>query len=172
MILGQTLQRHLGVDWCVLRRSVFCIPDIGFRRYQRKHHRELLRWFMDAPKVFSYYSIHRMLEFGRRYGKEAGEWYGPNTVALVLQDLVRAHRHVKASASETQQQLEMIVTENGTIYVDQVSIGRTLRRERSLNFAQRYARHVNSPAKPRHLRKPYTRSRIPIRFYGQVILTL
>ena len=76
---------------------------------------------MDAPKVFSYYSIHRMLEFGRRYGKEAGEWYGPNTVGLVLQDLVAAHRHVKASDSKSDQRLEMVMAEGGTIYVDQVS---------------------------------------------------
>ena len=72
MLLAQVLVRHLG-------------PSEWGQRAPASHaHRNLLRWFLDAPKYFCFYSIHRMTECGRQYGKQPGEWYGPHTAALVL----------------------------------------------------------------------------------------
>mmetsp|Transcript_7658 Transcript_7658/g.13414 ORF Transcript_7658/g.13414 Transcript_7658/m.13414 type:complete len:502 (-) Transcript_7658:1651-3156(-) len=86
MLLAEVLVRHLGKEeWGK------CSPASDA-------HRNLLRWFIDAPKYFAFYSIHRMTETGRQFGKQPGEWYGPNTVALVLRELVHSHsaRHQKA----------------------------------------------------------------------------
>ena len=79
MLLAEVLVRHLGASW-------------RQRNPASDAHRNMLRWFLDAPKYFAFYSIHRMTECGRQFGKKPGEWYGPNTVALVLRDLVHSHR--------------------------------------------------------------------------------
>ncbi len=86
MLLAQVLVRHLG-------------PSEWGQRAPASHaHRNLLRWFLDAPKYFCFYSIHRMTECGRQYGKQPGEWYGPHTAALVLRDLVTSHSARKMPA--------------------------------------------------------------------------
>eukprot|EP00510_Aplanochytrium_minuta_P003309 CAMPEP_0184006612 /NCGR_PEP_ID=MMETSP0954-20121128/804_1 /TAXON_ID=627963 /ORGANISM="Aplanochytrium sp, Strain PBS07" /LENGTH=487 /DNA_ID=CAMNT_0026285209 /DNA_START=213 /DNA_END=1676 /DNA_ORIENTATION=+ len=117
MIMAETLQKHLGTAWRFESGAVSC------------EHKTLLRWFIDAPKVFSFYSIHRMAEFGRRYGKKAGEWYGPTTVAWVLRDLVEAHRSLERNSkgedhllllSNGVQDLTMLVADNGTICVEDI----------------------------------------------------
>uniref|UniRef100_A0A7S3PFP9 Cysteine protease n=2 Tax=Aplanochytrium stocchinoi TaxID=215587 RepID=A0A7S3PFP9_9STRA len=125
MILAEALQRHLGGKWRYIQEEVEDEETMVITA----EHRKLLRWFIDAPKFFSFYSIHRMSECGRRYGKNAGEWYGPTTVAWVLRDLVEAHRTLKKETKESeefvllsggQQQLTMLVADQGTIYVDDV----------------------------------------------------
>jgi len=130
MLLAQVLVRHLGKgEWGR------CFPVAS------DAHRNLLRWFLDAPKYFAFYSIHRMTECGRQYGKEPGEWYGPTTVALVLRDLVASHRQRHSSAEETNDQqirqpkflhkdyyslcaedgqdISVLVTDDGTLYLDE-----------------------------------------------------
>lgn len=85
MLLAEVLVRHLGEkEW-------------SQRNPASNAHRNLIRWFIDAPKYFAFYSIHRMTESGRQYGKQPGEWYGPNTVALVIRDLVHSHCQRKVS---------------------------------------------------------------------------
>jgi len=89
-------------------------------------HCRMLRMFIDAPKYFAYYSIHRMTECGRQYGKKPGEWYGPTAVALVIRDLVESHQSIKDSSSkytslssDTGQGIAVLVTDDGTLYLDE-----------------------------------------------------
>lgn len=130
MMLAETLVRHLGAD------------EYGRHKPASNAHRNLLRWFIDAPKYFAFYSIHRMTECGRQYGKQPGEWYGPNTVALVLRELVSSHSlrvPEKTSSGEprvqpsfldrdyhslrsfsSQQDVSVYISDDGTIYLEEL----------------------------------------------------
>lgn len=60
-------------------------------------HQNILRRFVDAPSVFCDLSIHRIVQIGVRYGKHPGDWYGPETIAMVFKDLVHANPYAKLS---------------------------------------------------------------------------
>lgn len=60
-------------------------------------HQNILRRFVDAPNVFCDLSIHRIVQIGVRYGKQPGDWYGPETIATVFQELVHANPYAKLS---------------------------------------------------------------------------
>ncbi|CAN0030167.1 unnamed protein product, partial [Phaeothamnion confervicola] len=82
MVMAQGLQRHLlGRHW---RPS----SDPLVRRRHPEYLR-ILALLRDEPGVASLFSIHNMCQVGMRYDKLPGEWYGPNTAALVLRDLSR-----------------------------------------------------------------------------------
>ncbi|KAG8305445.1 hypothetical protein J6590_069783 [Homalodisca vitripennis] len=85
MLIGQALLfLHLGRDW---RWNAQCRD----RTYLR-----ILRMFEDrrtAP-----YSIHQIALMGASEGKQVGEWFGPNTVAQVLRQVL-AHRRINTKLS-------------------------------------------------------------------------
>jgi hypothetical protein len=43
----------------------------------------ILNWFLDREEAP--YSIHRIAQAGTLYSKKVGEWFGPSTIAMVLQ---------------------------------------------------------------------------------------
>jgi len=118
MLLAEVLVRHRSQD------------DETVRSRKERSQALLLRWFMDVPTYFAFYSIHRMTECGRQYGKQPGEWYGPNTVAFVLRDLVASHseREMKENASDSDnlktktngQSLKVLLCDDGCIYVEEL----------------------------------------------------
>ncbi|VVC26697.1 Hypothetical protein CINCED_3A005857 [Cinara cedri] len=74
MVIGQALIfLHLGRDW----RWDPDKRDIDYLK--------ILRMFED--KKNAPYSIHQIALMGVSYGKQVGEWFGPNTIAQVLKKL-------------------------------------------------------------------------------------
>jgi hypothetical protein len=44
---------------------------------------QMMQWFADDPK--EPFSLHRIAHAGLKYGKNVGEWFGPSTMAQVLE---------------------------------------------------------------------------------------
>mgnify|MGYP000260766195 CR=1 FL=1 len=63
----------------------------------------------------SAYSIHNMVQHGLLRSMQPGEWYGPQTVAHVLREMVAEHEKRTGRVS-----LAVLVSDDGTIYLDEV----------------------------------------------------
>lgn len=44
---------------------------------------QMMQWFADDPK--QPFSLHRIAHAGLKYGKNVGEWFGPSTMAQVIE---------------------------------------------------------------------------------------
>lgn len=84
MLLAQALVIHF------LGRSWRFDPNTQIFSTTEDHiHRKIVRWFGDQLSKASPFSIHKLVELGKRNGKKVGEWYGPGSVAHVLKDAVK-----------------------------------------------------------------------------------
>lgn len=52
------------------------------------HHRLIIQSFGDLPERISPFSIHALVSLGALWGKRAGDWYGPSSVAHLLSQAV------------------------------------------------------------------------------------
>ena len=53
-------------------------------REQETFYRHIIQWFGDSASDQCPFSIHRLVELGKAYGKHAGDWYGPSSVAYIF----------------------------------------------------------------------------------------
>lgn len=58
-------------------------PGPGTDPQDEAIHRAIVRWIGDAPSPQCPLSLHNLVHFGRRLGKQAGDWYGPASVAYI-----------------------------------------------------------------------------------------
>lgn len=107
MLLAQALVTHfLGRGW---RYD----PDSQIYSTTEDHiHRKIIRWFGDNLSRNSPFSIHKMVELGKKNGKKIGEWYGPGSVAHVLKEAVK----LAAKENPDLSQLHVYVAIDCTIY--------------------------------------------------------
>jgi len=98
MVLAQALVRHLlGLEW--RRTKSECSPLYV----------KLIQWFADDPK--QPYSLHRVAHAGLKYDKNVGEWFGPSTMAQVIEELVKEF---------SPNNLRVHVCQDGCLYLDQL----------------------------------------------------
>eukprot|EP00924_Labyrinthula_sp_SR-Ha-C_P006742 maker-scaffold_29-snap-gene-3.29-mRNA-1 protein AED:0.07 eAED:0.07 QI:82/0.5/0.33/1/0/0/3/0/390 len=133
MLLAETLQRHLGEAFGYKRidDALKSIPEdknkhnnILYKNnsavsIENKDHSKLVQWFVDAPKVFSTFGIHRMCQIGAQYGLEVGQWYGPNTVCQVARDLLNENGIITES-TETKKNLSVYFSSDGAVYFEEI----------------------------------------------------
>ncbi|KAL0488343.1 autophagy-related protein ATG4 [Acrasis kona] len=101
MLLAQAfVQNYLGRE--------FRLPPT---EAQLDMYKTIVGWFNDNEE--SPYSIHRIAQAGILFNKKIGEWFGPSTIATVLQRLV--HEHLKS-------EFLVYVADQGTIYKDEVTL--------------------------------------------------
>mmetsp|Transcript_2839 Transcript_2839/g.5093 ORF Transcript_2839/g.5093 Transcript_2839/m.5093 type:complete len:372 (+) Transcript_2839:52-1167(+) len=73
---------------------------------------EVISLFADDSCSHAQFSLHNIIEQGLEFGKKAGEWYGPSTIAHVLEKLV-SQSHPSGLAAYT--------SDDGMIYKDRVA---------------------------------------------------
>ncbi|XP_053431929.1 cysteine protease ATG4C isoform X5 [Nycticebus coucang] len=107
-------------------------PTISLKETMRKYsddhetrneiyHRKIISWFGDSSLAF--FGLHQLIEYGKKSGKQAGDWYGPAVVAHILRKAVEEAKHPDL------QGLTIYVAQDCTVYssdvIDKQSASRT-----------------------------------------------
>ncbi|XP_050400185.1 cysteine protease atg4da [Patella vulgata] len=123
-LIAQALIQHfLGRDWRIYDNQ---------QRDQEVFHREIIRWFSDIATDNSPFSIYKLVEIGKKNGKEPGDWYGPASVAHIFRDaLTKACRTIPLLS-----ELCIYVAQDCTIYKQDILDLCTARRRSSSRLDQ------------------------------------
>jgi cysteine protease ATG4 len=93
MILAETLLRsECGRDWRL--DKIIETNNIKNILYSIAH-KDILLKFIDNPSIECIFSIHRIIQLGLYYNKKPQDWYGPDTISLILRDLVNLNKNLK-----------------------------------------------------------------------------
>nr|CAB3224206.1 cysteine protease ATG4D [Phallusia mammillata] len=79
-------------------------------------HRTIIKWFIDDPSSKCPFSIHRLTEIGLGYRFSPGDWYGPGTVAYIMQDATECAKGLNPLLDE----LVVYVAQDCTVYCKDV----------------------------------------------------
>jgi len=113
MLIGYVFRRHyLGKDWRLPCDSEGVILLDKIR--SNKIYCDIIKWFTDYLGVEYYYSIQHLVQGGMKHDMLPGEWFGPNTAAIVLKDMATLQR---ARYGGT---LEVIVANSSVIYISEI----------------------------------------------------
>lgn len=89
MMLAEVLLRsELCRDW-----RLYKIIKSTNKSYSIAH-KNILMKFIDSPRIGHDFSIHRIIQLGFKYNKKPMDWYGPDTISLILQDLVNLNKYL------------------------------------------------------------------------------
>ncbi|XP_060070361.1 uncharacterized protein LOC132550333 [Ylistrum balloti] len=104
MMVARAFVNHfLGRDW-----NVFRDQSVGEETFRK----QIIRWFGDFPSEQSPFSIHHLVEIGKKLGKDPGDWYGPSSVAHILRDaMLRGY-----SAQPVLANICLYVAQDSTVY--------------------------------------------------------
>ncbi|XP_052777624.1 cysteine protease ATG4C-like [Mya arenaria] len=107
MMLAQAFIIHfLGRDWRVHTQS----------KEQETFYRMIIQWFGDSNSDQCPFSVHRLAEIGKTFGKQPGEWYGPSSVAYILRDAMER----AASSQPVLKDICVYVAQDCTVYKQDV----------------------------------------------------
>ncbi|NXO69621.1 ATG4C protease, partial [Phainopepla nitens] len=109
--LTASLEASLAADREPRRRPARRDWD-GSQLRNELYHRKIISWFGDSP--LAAFGLHQLIEFGKKSGKMAGDWYGPAVVAHILRKAVEEARDPEL------QGITVYVAQDCTVYSSDV----------------------------------------------------
>lgn len=106
MIAQGLMNHHLGRDWRWYQKNC--------NKHLKHLHKNIIRLFIDHPDCPL--SLQCLSQTGRKYGNIPGNWYGPNTVAYIMQQAVNTEEHNFDEFSG----IAVYVAQDCTVYSDDV----------------------------------------------------
>ncbi|RWS04045.1 Cysteine protease ATG4C-like protein, partial [Dinothrombium tinctorium] len=80
-------------------------------------HRMIVKWFVDDPDPkYSPFSVHQLVKCGTNFGKKAGDWFGPSSVAHILRDALNA----SSFNNPVMDSICIYVAQDCTVYIEDV----------------------------------------------------
>ncbi|XP_052522325.1 cysteine protease ATG4C isoform X3 [Tympanuchus pallidicinctus] len=82
------------------------------------YHRKIISWFGDSP--LAAFGLHQLIEYGKKSGKIAGDWYGPALVAHILSFVFVLRKAVEEARDPELQGVTVYVAQDCTVYSSDV----------------------------------------------------
>ncbi|XP_042729615.1 cysteine protease ATG4C isoform X3 [Lagopus leucura] len=82
------------------------------------YHRKIISWFGDSP--LAAFGLHQLIEYGKKSGKIAGDWYGPAVVAHILSFVFVLRKAVEEARDPELQGVTVYVAQDCTVYSSDV----------------------------------------------------
>lgn len=112
---------------CMIRSSQMMIAELLIRKKLKKNwilnnsvsvknhyslaHVEILKLFIDYPSKENIFSIHNIIHYGLKFNKNAGDWFGPDTISTILNDLINLNKSLNFSS---------FLVKNQILYIDEL----------------------------------------------------
>jgi cysteine protease ATG4 len=92
---------------CMIRCSQMLLAQAIFKSYTFSNKNEVIKLFLDKH-IFPF-SIHNMIIEGNKFGKNPGDWYGPQMACHLIKNIYSSYKY---------KHLNVIISEQGILYED------------------------------------------------------